>query len=69
MEPVMCPFCGGTDLIEEEENELETDEEYLVIYQWSCADCHETFNKVVRSSAEEEDFEEEVEEEEGPLWS
>lgn len=47
MEPLMCPFCGGTDIIEGEEREIELDNEYWTIYHWTCMDCHETFDKVI----------------------
>ncbi len=67
MEPVMCPFCGGSELIEEEESEMETDEEYWVIYHWRCQDCGEGFEKIVARPISES-FEE-MEDDEGPLWS
>ncbi|HEY3347536.1 MAG TPA: hypothetical protein VGK71_07925 [Nitrospirota bacterium] len=68
MEPIMCPFCGGADLIEEEGTEMETEEEYWVIYHWRCTDCGETFDKVITRPASEA-FEDIDEEEDGPLWS
>jgi uncharacterized Zn finger protein len=69
MEPIMCPFCGGAELIEEEETELETEDEYWVVYHWRCPDCGELFDKVVTQPISEayEDMEEE--EDGGPLWS
>lgn len=66
MEPIMCPFCGGGDLFEEEQTELETDEEYWVILHWRCADCNETFDKVI-ARALADAFEED--EEDDTLWS
>jgi len=66
MEPIMCPFCGGGELIEEEESELETDDEYWVIYHWRCIDCGEVFDKVVAEPLSEK-FEDATDE--GPLWS
>ena len=65
-EPSLCPYCGGGELFEEEETELETDEEYWVIYHWRCADCGDSFDKVVTRPAAEA-FEDA--EDEGPLWS
>lgn len=47
MEPLMCPFCGGTNIIEVEESKIELDAGYWIIYHWACLDCHETFDKVV----------------------
>ena len=67
MEPVMCPFCGGSELIEEEESELETDDEYWVVYHWRCADCGETFEKI--NSRPLSEAYEDIEEDEGPIWS
>jgi len=46
-EPIMCPFCGGSDLIEQEQTELETDDEFWVIYHWNCSECGESFDKLV----------------------
>lgn len=67
MEPIMCPFCGGAELIEQEESELETDDEYWVIYHWHCSDCGEVFEKIV-SRLLSEAFED-MEDEDGPVWS
>jgi len=50
-EPMMCPFCGGTELIEQEQTELETEDEFWVIYHWDCADCGEGFDKLVIQDA------------------
>jgi len=65
-EPVMCPYCGSADLFEQEQSELELDEDYWVVYHWSCAECGESFDKVVSRPLSEafEDVEDE-----GPLWS
>ena len=67
MEPIMCPFCGGAELIEEDESELETEDEYWVIYRWTCTDCGESFEKILAKPISEA-FED-MEEDEGPLWS
>ena len=66
MEPIMCPFCGGAELIEEEESEIETEDEYWVIYRWRCTDCGEDFEKISTQPLSEA-FEDA--EDEGPLWS
>lgn len=31
MEPLMCPFCGGTEIVEEEGSKIELDEGYWII--------------------------------------
>ncbi len=67
MEPIMCPFCGGAELVEQEESEIETDDEYWVIYHWHCSDCGEVFEKIVTRPISEA-FED-MEDDEGPLWS
>jgi YgiT-type zinc finger domain-containing protein len=67
MEPIMCPFCGGAELVEQEESEIETDDEYWVIYHWHCSDCGEVFEKIVARPISEA-FED-MEDDEGPLWS
>jgi len=67
IEPVMCPFCGGGELIEEEESEIETEDEYWVIYHWRCSDCGEAFEKIV--SRPLADVYEDMDEEDGPIWS
>jgi len=53
VEPLICPFCGGTDLIEGEEREIELEGEYWIIFHWSCMHCHETFDKVLTTSLKE----------------
>ena len=71
MEPIMCPFCGGSDLAEEETTDLETEEAYWIIYHWTCLNCNETFEKIVITDLEEEEesFEEDTGEDEGTIWS
>lgn len=66
MEPIMCPFCGGAELFEEEQTEIEADDEYWVIYHWRCADCNEVFDKITSQpiSGAFEDVEDE-----GTIWS
>jgi YgiT-type zinc finger domain-containing protein len=68
MEPIMCPFCGGAELIEEEESEIEIEDEYWVIYHWRCTDCGEAFDKVITQPLSDA-FEDVKDDEEGPLWS
>lgn len=71
MEPIMCPFCGGSDLIEEETTDLETEDTYWIIYHWSCLNCNESFDKIVETDIEEEEesFEEDTGEDEDTIWS
>lgn len=70
MEPIMCPFCGGSDLVEEETTDMETEEEFWVIYHWTCLSCNESFDKIVISDIEEEeDFEKDTGEDEDTIWS
>lgn len=47
MEPLMCPFCGGADIIEGEEREVELEDERWIVYHWTCMDCREAFDKVI----------------------
>ena len=46
MEPVMCPYCGGTSLYQEEDYSLEMDFEYWTIHHWECIDCGQSFDKI-----------------------
>jgi hypothetical protein len=46
MEPVMCPFCGGTNLFQEDDFGLELDTEYWTIHHWECMDCAQSFDKI-----------------------
>jgi hypothetical protein len=46
MEPVMCPFCGGTNLYQDDDFGLELDEEYWTIHHWECMDCAQSFDKI-----------------------
>ena len=46
MEPIMCPFCGGTNLLQEDDYSLETDFEYLTVHHWECLDCAQSFDKI-----------------------
>ncbi len=62
MEPILCPYCGGSELIEVEEETLETEEEYWVISNWKCTDCHEHFQRISRTPLSEA-FEDEEDEE------
>jgi hypothetical protein len=46
MEPIMCPFCGGTNLFQEDDYGLEMDFESWTIHHWECLDCAESFDKI-----------------------
>jgi hypothetical protein len=46
MEPIMCPFCGGTNLFQEDDYSLEMDFEYWTIHHWECLDCAQSFDKI-----------------------
>ena len=46
MEPIMCPFCGGTNLFQEDDYGLEMDFEYWTIHHWECLDCAQSFDKI-----------------------
>jgi hypothetical protein len=46
MEPIMCPFCGGTNLFQEDDYSLELDFEYWTIHHWECLDCAQSFDKI-----------------------
>jgi hypothetical protein len=46
MDPIMCPFCGGTNLFQEDDVALEMDFEYWTIHHWSCLDCARSFDKI-----------------------
>jgi len=46
MEPIMCPFCGGTNLFQEDDYSLQMDFEYWTIHHWECLDCAQSFDKI-----------------------
>ena len=46
MEPVMCPFCGGTNLYQDDDFGLELDTVYWTIHHWECMDCAQSFDKI-----------------------
>ena len=46
MDPIMCPFCGGTNLFQEDDFGLEMDFEYWTIHHWECLDCAQSFDKI-----------------------
>jgi hypothetical protein len=46
MEPIMCPFCGGTNLFQEDDYGLEMDFEYWTVHHWECLDCAQSFDKI-----------------------
>jgi hypothetical protein len=46
MEPILCPFCGGTNLFQEDDYGLEMDLEYWTIHHWECLDCAQSFDKI-----------------------
>jgi hypothetical protein len=45
-EPIMCPYCGGTNLFQEDDYGVELDYEYWNIHHWDCLDCSESFDKI-----------------------
>ena len=45
-EPIMCPFCGGTKLYQDDDYGLELDTEYWTIHHWECMDCAQSFDKI-----------------------
>jgi len=46
MDPIMCPFCGGTNLFQEDDLGLEMDFEYWTVHHWECLDCSQSFDKI-----------------------
>jgi hypothetical protein len=46
VEPIMCPFCGGTNLFQEDDYGIELDYEYWNIHHWDCLDCSQSFDKI-----------------------
>jgi len=62
MEPIICPYCGGTDIIEGRVREIELNDEYWTVYHWICMDCSESFDKIVATPVTE------VYEEEDEHW-
>jgi hypothetical protein len=46
MDPIMCPFCGETNLFQEDDYSLELDYEYWTIHHWECLDCAQSFDKI-----------------------
>jgi len=46
MDPIMCPFCGGTRLAQDEDYALELDYENWTIHHWECMDCAQSFDKI-----------------------
>ena len=46
MEPIMCPYCGGTNLYQEDDYSLELDLEYWTVHHWDCMDCGQSFDKI-----------------------
>ena len=46
MEPIMCPFCGGTNLYQDDDYSLEMDFEYWTIHHWECMECAQSFDKI-----------------------
>ncbi|HEX9021611.1 MAG TPA: hypothetical protein VF903_10175 [Nitrospirota bacterium] len=51
MEPIMCPFCGGLNLFQDDDYSLEMDFEYWTIHHWDCLDCGQSFDKIEISPA------------------
>jgi len=46
MEPIMCPYCGGTNLYQDDDYSLEMDFEYWTIHHWECMECAQSFDKI-----------------------
>jgi len=46
MDPIMCPFCGGPHLFQEDDYDLEMDFEYWTVHHWACLDCGQSFDKI-----------------------
>ncbi len=46
MEPSLCPYCGGTNLFQEDDYGLEMEFEYWTIHHWECLDCAQSFDKI-----------------------
>lgn len=46
MEPVLCPFCSGTNLFKEDDYGLELDDEYWTVHHWECLECGRSFDKI-----------------------
>jgi len=46
VEPIMCPYCGGTNLFQEDDYGLELDYEVWTIHHWDCLDCSQSFDKI-----------------------
>ncbi len=46
MEPIMCPFCGGTNLFQEDDYTLQMDYECWTVHHWECLDCAQSFDKI-----------------------
>ncbi len=56
MEPILCPFCGGTDLFQENDYSVELDTEYWTVHHWECMECGQSFDKI-EVAPEQGDFE------------
>ena len=46
MEPIMCPYCGGTNLYQDDDYSLELDFEFWTIHHWDCMECAQSFDKI-----------------------
>ena len=46
MEPILCPFCGGTDLFQENDYSVELEAEYWTVHHWECMECGQSFDKI-----------------------
>lgn len=47
IEPDFCPFCGTQGTLEERPSSmLEIDDDYWLIFHWSCTTCGEQFDRV-----------------------
>jgi hypothetical protein len=46
VDPIMCPFCGGTNLFQEDDFSLEMDFESWTVHHWACLECSQSFDKI-----------------------
>lgn len=46
MEPILCPYCGGTNLFPDDDYSLDLEDEYWTIHHWDCLDCSQSFDKI-----------------------
>lgn len=46
MEPIMCPFCGSEDLLQDDDYAVELEDEYWTVRHWECLECTGSFDKI-----------------------